>query len=167
MRPVGVRIAVSVPSQSPGRAPNAVEKGVEMFRKIMVPVDLAHLAKLDKALKCAADLGRLYEIPVIYAGVTTPVPGKLAHNPKEYAARLEAFAAEKAEVEGIEAGAYAITSHDPTSDLDPSLIRAADDIEADLIVMASHVPNLMDYVWPSNGGTVAAHSKVSVFVVRI
>ena len=67
----------------------------------------------------------------------------------------------------IETGAHAIFSHDPAVDLDPALIKAAEEIGADLIVMASHIPNLMDYVWPSNGGTIAGHSKASVFVVRM
>jgi len=37
---------------------------------------------------------------------------------------------------------------------------------ADLVVMASHVPNVTDYIWPSHGGWVAEHSDASVFVVR-
>ena len=37
---------------------------------------------------------------------------------------------------------------------------------ADLVVMQSHVPGLMDYIWPSNGGKVAGHAKCSVLVVR-
>jgi hypothetical protein len=32
--------------------------------------------------------------------------------------------------------------------------------------MASHVPGLTEYVWPSNGGKLAGHAKASVFVVR-
>ncbi|SNS40596.1 universal stress protein [Tropicimonas sediminicola] len=137
-----------------------------MFSRIMVPVDLAHIGTLKKALKCAADLSRLYGAPVTYAGVTTALPGKLAHTPEEFARLLAAFAEEQGKAEGIETGFHSILSHDPTIDLDPALIRAAGEIEADLIVMASHLPNPMDYVWPSNGGTIAMHSKASVFVVR-
>ena len=33
-------------------------------------------------------------------------------------------------------------------------------------VRAQHLPGLTDYVWPSNGGKIAAHAKASVFVVR-
>lgn len=137
-----------------------------MFTRIMVPIDLAHVDRLTKALRCAADLARLHEIPVVYAGVTTALPGKLAHNPQEFTERLARFSAEQGEAEGIETGFYAVLSHDPAVDLDPSLIRAAEEVGADLIVMASHLPNVMDYVWPSNGGTIAAHSGASVFVVR-
>lgn len=138
-----------------------------MFTQIMVPVDLGHVDRLGKALKCAADLARLYKIPVVYAAVSTALPGKIAHTPDEFSDRLASFAAGQADAEGIETGAHAIFSHDPAVDLDPSLIKAAAEIGADLIVMASHIPNLMDYVWPSNGGTIAGHSKASVFVVRM
>lgn len=137
-----------------------------MFRKIMVPVDLSHVGTLGKALKCAADIARTQGCPVVYVGVTTAVPSALAHKPEEFAERLSAFADAQAEAEGISAGYHMITSHDPRIDLDPALIKAAGDIGADLIVMASHLPNLTDYIWPSNGGTVASHAPVSVMVVR-
>ncbi|MGD8310649.1 MAG: hypothetical protein PVG98_14530 [Chromatiales bacterium] len=45
-------------------------------------------------------------------------------------------------------------------------MEAVDDIGADLVVMASHIPDVVDYIWPSNGGKVAGHSDASVFVVR-
>lgn len=137
-----------------------------MFSRIMVPVDLGHKERLAKAMKVAADLGRLYGAPVIYAGVTGNVPSKLAHRPAEFTEKLAAFAAEQGRAEGIDAGHHAIVSHDPSIDLDPALIRAAEELGADLIIMASHIPNLTDYVWPSNGGTVASHAKVTVMVVR-
>ncbi len=137
-----------------------------MFKRIMVPVDLAHAASLEKALGCAADLADRYGATVVYAGVTAPAPSSVAHTPQEYADKLEAFAAAQAEAHGITTEVHAITSHDPAVDLDPALIKAVSETGADLVVMASHIPNLTDYVWPSNGGTVAAHAKVSVMVVR-
>ena len=94
------------------------------------------------------------------------MPNKLAHPPEEFSALLSAFAAEQGKAEHIRTDAHMILSHDPAIDLDPALIKAATALEADLIVMASHIPNLMDYVWPSNGGTVAAHARASVLVVR-
>ena len=57
-------------------------------------------------------------------------------------------------------------SHDPAIDLDDTLMKAQHETGADLVVMQSHVPNITDYVWPSNGGTMATHSDASVFVVR-
>ena len=137
-----------------------------MYSKIMVPVDLAHKGDLDKALKTAADLAKHYQIPVCYVGVTSALASSVAHNPKEFADKLEAFAQDEAKKHGHDASSKSYTSHDPTVDVDDTLLKAVKDIGADLVVMASHAPNVLDYVWPSNGGKVAEHSKASVFVVR-
>jgi nucleotide-binding universal stress UspA family protein len=137
-----------------------------VFTKIMTPVDLAHAETLEKTLQCAADLATHYEAPVVYVAVTTPQPSKIAHTPQEFAKKLEAFAKEQADKHGIETSSHALTSHDPSIDLDPTLLKAVDEIGADLVVMATHPPNFSDYIWPSNGGYVAEHAKASVFLVR-
>lgn len=137
-----------------------------MYKQIMVPVDLGHKGDLDKALKTAADLAQHYEVPVCYVGVTSPQPGSVARTPEEFAKKLEQFAQDEAKKHGHQASSRAYTSHDPSVDIDDTLIRAADETGSDLVVMASHAPNVLDYVWPSNGGKVAEHARASVFVVR-
>lgn len=137
-----------------------------VYRKIMVPVDLAHADKLEKGLTTAADLAKHYRIPVCYVSVTTAAPSPIAHNPKEFADKLEAFAQEQAGKHGHDATSKAYTSHDPAVDVDETLLKAVHDVGADLVVMASHIPGLIEYVWPSNGGKIAEHSDASVFVVR-
>lgn len=137
-----------------------------MFSSIMIPVDLAHEDRLSKALDCGGALAKLYGAPVTYVAVSAAAPSSVARTPEEFAEKLDAFAAAQRGKHGIETKAHAMTSHDPTTDLDPTLLKAAEEIGADLIVMASHLPNVTDYIWPSNGGTVAAHAKASVLVVR-
>ena len=137
-----------------------------MFKRIMVPVDLAHIPALRKALEVAAGVAKQYDIPVTYVGVTSAAPSALGHNPDEFDARLTAFGAEQASANGIVGETKTVISHDPTTDVDDALLHAVKDVGADLVVMASHVPGLADYVWPSNGGKIAAHSDASVFVVR-
>ena len=137
-----------------------------MYHQILVPVDLAHTEQLEKALKTAADLAKHYQCPVCYVAVTSAAPGSVAHNPKEFGEKLEAFAKQQGARHGHTASGQAIVSHDPTIDLDANLMKAVEEQNADLVVMQSHVPNLTDYIWPSNGGTVASHSRASVFVVR-
>ncbi|KIN63564.1 UspA domain protein [Sulfitobacter noctilucicola] len=137
-----------------------------MFKKIMAPVDLAHQDALAKALICTADLANQYDAEVVFVGVTASTPSAVAHNPKEYGEKLAAFAAAQAEKYGFRAGSHPVISHDPTAELDDALLRAAGDIGADLVVMASHLPNVLDHVWPSNGGRIAQHAKCSVFMVR-
>jgi len=137
-----------------------------MYKRIMVPVDLAHADKLTKALQTAADLSKHYDAPVVYVGVTAATPSRLAHTPEEYRGKLDAFASAQTEKNGHKAETVTVVSHDPSIDLDEQLLKAVHDTGADLVVMASHIPNLADYVWPSNGGSIASHSDASVFVVR-
>ncbi|MCD9148849.1 universal stress protein [Pseudophaeobacter flagellatus] len=137
-----------------------------MFKRIMAPVDLAHVEGLRPALDCTADLAKHYSVPVVYVGVTSTAPSELAHNPEEFGQKLSAFAAAEAAKHAIETSGHTAIAHDPTIEIDQALMRAIDDTDADLVVMASHVPNVMDHIWPSNGGKLAEYAKCSVMVVR-
>ncbi|WP_420346490.1 universal stress protein [Pelagibius sp.] len=137
-----------------------------MYKKIMVPVDLGHTEKLDKALATAADLSKVYEAPVQMVAVTTTAPSAVAHNPEEFARKLADYAAAESARHGVAFAADALTSPDPAVDLDETLGREAHAIGADLIVMASHVPGLTEHVFASRAGYLASHTDISVFVVR-
>ncbi len=138
-----------------------------LFKRIMVPVDLAHRERLEHALDCAADLAKHYGVPVTYVGVTSTVPSSLAHNPKEFGDRLEEFAKNQAKKHGVTATSHTTVANDPTTEIDDALLRAIDETGSDLVVMASHVPGVIEHIWPSNGGKLAEHAKCSVMVVRL
>ena len=137
-----------------------------MYKKIMVPVDLRHTEKLDKALATAADLSKHYGAPAQMVAVTASTPSSVAHSPEEFAAKLADYAVAQSTRLGVDFGAHAITSPDPAVDLDDKLGREAHDIGADLIVMASHVPGFAEHLFSSNAGYLASHTDISVFVVR-
>jgi len=137
-----------------------------MYEKIMVPVDLSHRDHLDKALATAASLSRSLSVPIVYVSVTTNTPSEVAHSPSEFAQKLEAFAQAQAAEHGICASSKAYTSHDPAIDLDETLARAVEETGADLVVMASHVPGLLERVWSSHAVRLATHAATSVFIVR-
>lgn len=137
-----------------------------MYRKIVIPVDLAHLEGLAKALQTAADLARLYSIPVVYVGVAGTTPDEVARTPEEHARKLTDLARDEAARHGIEASAHPLRSADPQGELNRLLRAATAEIGADLVVMASHKPALLDWLLPSHGGSVAEHADASVFVVR-
>lgn len=137
-----------------------------MFRKILIPIDLAHAEKLDKAVTTAVRLARLDGSPVVFAAVTSNAPGSLAHTPEEFRARLDAYAAEQAAEHAVSASGHAVFVHDPATELEDGLMTAVHETGADLVVMATHVPHIGDRLWPSNGGRLAGHADVSVFLVR-
>lgn len=137
-----------------------------MYNTIMLPVDLQHPERLDKAIKVAADLVKLYQAELIFVGVTGNVPGSIASDYSEFVIALETFATSQANRHDILIASKAIASLDIAAELDTILVDAAAEIQADLIVMASHIPGLADYVFSSNAGYLANHAKLSVFVVR-
>ena len=137
-----------------------------MYQKIMVPVDLAHIERLDKAITTATDLAKHYGIPICFVGVTAEMATEVARTPQEFDAKLKTFGVAQSKQHDLDIDTAAYLSHDPAVDLDETLIRAAKDNGADLIVMASHIPGLPEHIFASNAGAVAAHAKVSVFVVR-
>lgn len=137
-----------------------------MFSNIMVPVDLRHLDRVSKSLQVAADLARLYSARVCYVGVASAEPSDLGHRPEEVAALLSGFAKAEADRHGHRGTSHLVINHDPTTELDKALHDTVEEIGADLVVMATHVPNVTDYIWASHGGTLALHSRVSVMLVR-
>ncbi|MGB5559226.1 MAG: universal stress protein [Paracoccaceae bacterium] len=137
-----------------------------MFKTIVVPVDLAHKEALSKALCVARDLARTYSAKYYIVGVTAKTPSARARTPEEYKARLGDYAKALGEDFGIDVHPYPVTSHDLAVDLERDIINACDTLGADLVVMASHVPGLAEYVFSSNAGYLASHAKISVFVVR-
>lgn len=137
-----------------------------MFKRIMVPIDLAHADRMESAITMAADLAKLYDAEVCYVGATTSTPSATAHTPEEYTKKLNAFAMKEAAEHGQKATAHVLISHDPVASLDDDLVKTVDDIGADLVVMATHVPNIGDRIWGSNGSRLASHTKASVCLVR-
>lgn len=137
-----------------------------MYQTIIVPIDLGHVDRLGKALDTAADLARHYDARVCYVGVTATAPDDVAHSPKQFADALKTFADQQAEAHGIKAEAKAFTTSDPAVELDETLVRAIEDLRADLVVMGSHHPGIWQNIISHHGATLAAHADVSLFIVR-
>ncbi|MFG6532146.1 MULTISPECIES: universal stress protein [unclassified Sulfitobacter] len=137
-----------------------------MYTKIMIPIDLKHIEQMGKALKVAADIGKLYGAEAHILGVGQTVPSQVARTPKEFADKLSAFALKSSESYGFTFDSHAEISHDPSVDLDNVLARAAKTIGSDLIVMASHTPGFAEHIFSSNAGYLASHADISVLVVR-
>ena len=137
-----------------------------MYKTIMMPVDLDHRDRLDKALQTAGDLARHYEAEIVYVGLAASVPSKTGMSPKVHQEKLEALAAEQGAAHGRPTRAKTITSPDPAADLDRVLAHTVNELQADLVIMASHAPSFRDLFFGSNASHVVSHTSVSIFVVR-
>lgn len=136
------------------------------FSAIMVPVDLSHLAGLRRALEVAADLARHYKAALHIVAVTSAAPGTVAPTPEAFDDRLHALADEFGASHGLNVEAHTVISHDPAVDLEDKLGESAKELGVDLVVMASHKPGLLEYIFASHAGHFAAHTDLSVFIVR-
>ena len=139
-----------------------------MYSKIMVPVDLGHVEKIEKSLSTAAYLARSYDAPVCYVAVTGRVPNRVAPTPEKFEVELNMFAREQADRFEIETSCKVKPSVDVPVELDDKLLEAIEETGADLVVMASHVPDVPDrlHLMSSNAAYIVKHAEVSVFVVR-
>lgn len=137
-----------------------------MFKKILSPIDLAHVEKLEKALTVTSEMARAYGAEVCFISVTGSSPGALGRTPEESKRHMAEFAAAQAEKFGIQTSSRVIISPDPSVDMNRNLAAAVRDSGADLVVMATHPPGISDYIWSGHGAHLAAHSEASVMLIR-
>ncbi|MFK7943308.1 MAG: universal stress protein [Paracoccaceae bacterium] len=137
-----------------------------MVAPIMVPVDLAHAKELEKSVKLAVEIANLQNASLTLVSVTEAGPSEVAKSEGGYAKALEDFGAELSDTHRLKVDTITVHSVDTTAELGDRLIATADDMGAEVIVMASHVPGVLEHFFASNAGYVASHAKCSVFVVR-
>src|SRR3546814_3690930 len=82
--------------------------GPRMYKKIMVPVDLSHRERLEKAVATAADLSKCYKVPAEMVAVTATAPGSVARNPEELAAKLARSEEHTSELQSLMRISYAV-----------------------------------------------------------
>lgn len=137
-----------------------------MFRKIVVPVDLSEKDSLRKALEVAADQAKLYDAEVTLVSVVGGLQAKVSNSSGKYSRKLAEFAEGVSELYGVNFKSIVYEVPDPSVQVDGTVLKVVDEIQADLIVVASHQPGWAEYLINSHGGRIASHAPVSVFVVR-
>lgn len=136
-----------------------------MFKHIMVPVDMQLPAPVAKALDVAVDLAKLHGSRVTLVNVT----GRHIHETQDGKAlsdALDTLADKLSAKTGGTVEAMAVFSVDVGAEIDSILSRTAKELEADLVVMGAHMPQLLDYVFSSHASHLVQHTAASVFVVR-
>lgn len=141
-----------------------------MFKDILLAVDLENGETQEKALKaatmCAQASGARLHVLTIVPDFGMSIVA--TYFPKDYEQRVLADADKKLHAyvkanvpKGIKV--QHIVGH---GTIYQEIIRHADKVGADMIVMASHRPELKDYLLGPNAGQVMRHAKQSVLVVR-
>jgi len=138
-----------------------------MFDKILLPIDLNHSesweAALPMAKRCAGAGGEIHLLGIVHdlgaAMVSSYLPEDFEKTSMEnLKAQLAEFASANA------AGAIPHVAHGHVAE---TILRIADDLGADLIVMSSHPPNdFKTLLIGSNADKVVRHATIPVLVVR-
>lgn len=129
-----------------------------MFKRILVPVDLADPGVARKAIDVARRIAEMDGAEVLLISVTGD-----PRDPAEEA-RLEAElqAIIDAEKDGVAMDGILNFG----GSIATQVRHAAEEFGCDLVVMASHWPRLDDRLFGSRSASVALHSACSVLVVR-
>jgi nucleotide-binding universal stress UspA family protein len=141
-----------------------------MYRNVLVPIDLSDEHSWRKALPTAVALcqtfqARLHAIAVL-PDFGLPIVGQFFPDGYEDKVRQQAARQLKALV------AEQVPDGVPTRRIIAEgkiyleILKAAQTIKADLIVMGSHHPELKDYLLGPNAAKVVRHADCSVMVVR-
>ncbi len=137
-----------------------------MFNHIMFPVDLHLPPEVRKAADVAAQIAQWQGAKITIVSVTGTQLGEVAQTDASINQEMQEFADQLSKDSGVEVAFLNIHSVDVAAEVDSDLTRAAEEIGADLIVVGTHAPRVMDYIFSSHAGYLAKHASVSVFVVR-
>lgn len=139
------------------------------FGSILVPIDCSEESSWRKALPSATELVRACDAQMHVMTVVREIDAF-------WKAQYSLFAYERLLSEA-EARLASIVAQSVPRELEPrmhvasgsiyaEIMRVASDIDADLIVMASHRPEMKDYLIGTNAAKVVRHARCSVLVVR-
>lgn len=140
-----------------------------MYKGIMLPIDLAHDSSWKKSIPVARKLAETFGARLHAISVVQDIRNAVVSQyfPADYEEKLVRDAAEKlsalvaAELPGID-----VTEHVAVGQVYREIVRAAEKNGCDLIVMASHRPELSDLLIGPNADHVARHTAASVMIVR-
>lgn len=141
-----------------------------MFKTILLPVDISAEASWSKALPaalrlCRPENGVLHVVTVVPDFGLSVVGGFFEKGFEEKAlheigVKLTAWVSQHVP-DDVEVHPHVLHGR-----VYEEIMRAADRLNVDAIVMGSHTPELSDYLLGPNAARVVRHARQSVFVVR-
>lgn len=140
------------------------------YKNIVIPVDLAHESSWRMALPIAIDHARQNNatLHIVTIVPNADIPAIAAHLPSGIDQHIKQ--------EGLDALSQLMQTLVPDDvsleiqvgqgRIHKQILHMAKAVDADLIVMASHRPELSDYLISANAAHVTRHAQCSVLVVR-
>lgn len=139
-----------------------------MFKTVLVPVDVAHPDEARRILAAAKTLTAAWDCELHVMTVVPDVGMAIVGSFLNKAQEDESLAAAKAELHAAvdDAGIAPTKFYIKAGKIYDRIISTANEIDADLILISAHSPDLEDYLLGSNAARIVRHSKKSVLVLR-
>ena len=141
-----------------------------MYKKILLPIDLAQESSWTKAAPVAAALATAehaeLHVMTVIPDIGMSIVGSYLPEGAEAQAMEDAKDRLKSFLEAQAPEGVTVKGHVARGTIYSEIIGAADSLGCDLIVLASHRPELKDYLLGPNAARVVRHAKQSVHVVR-
>ena len=141
-----------------------------MFRKILLPVDVAEPEIAKEAIEAATALAKAFDSQLRLIHVTSPVvvASPMAVIPQAVYDELGVY--EKSELQRLAAPIdlpkTAISTVVRIGAVYPELLSEAEDWGADLIVVGAHKRSMATYLLGSSAAAIVRHAACTVMVVR-
>lgn len=141
-----------------------------MYKDILLPIDITEKESWISALQVAVEYARAFG-SVIHVVTVIPDSGMAMvsqYFSKNSASQIieETKKALKAFIDENIPSGVTVQKIVTTGNVYESIIKAAQTVDCDLIIMAAHRPELKDYLLGPNAARVVRHSDRSVLVVR-
>ena len=140
-----------------------------MYKKILVPIDLADIEPAKPAIETACAMARSSGGSIRLINVLPMTPVMLAeYVPPDFDTQQRSSAEEALATIAGECGLEAarVSSTVRQGGIYHEVLQEAKDMNADLIVMSSHRPAMRTYFLGSNAGHMVRYATCSVLVVR-
>ncbi|MGR3495919.1 universal stress protein [Citreimonas sp.] len=140
-----------------------------MFKTILLPIDLSAETSWQAALPAALRLGGddiVLHVVAVMPDFGMSVVGSFFRDGFESNALQEMGEHLKTWVETHVPKGVEVHPHVLHGRIYDEIIKAAQKLDVDAIVLASHTPELSDYLLGPNAARVVRHARQSVFVVR-
>ena len=140
-----------------------------MFKKILVPVDLADVETSRQAIAEAVDLAKLSDgtIRLLYVRSILPVTYMEFVPPEFDEEQVDKSAAALSKiVSELDLPSNRISTNVRIGAVYNEVLDEVEQLGVDLVVIGSHRPTMATYLLGSNAATIVRHAKCSVLVVR-
>jgi nucleotide-binding universal stress UspA family protein len=140
-----------------------------MYKNILLPIDLGHQSSWEKALPVARALCKAFGARLHVLTVAQDIRTQMISQyfPDNFEEKLAKEAAQKlSDLVARELAGIDVAEHVAAGQVYREITQTAEKEGCDLIVMASHRPELADILIGPNADHVARNTAASVMIVR-